>query len=106
MNPIDRRSFVKVLSAASAPVWSSAGAGGDFGPGYYLNEPSFAADASKPVKLAARDQGWLLVPVFEAAAGVSSLAVFRANALADGPIASVRLRTQDPFAFHGSWQPA
>ena len=29
MNPIDRRSFVKVPSAASAPVWSSACAGGD-----------------------------------------------------------------------------
>ena len=104
------------LQAPGAALWWSrvarfdaqtgASEGYDFGPGYYLNEPSFAADASKPVNLAARDEGWLLVPVFEAATGVSSLAVFRANALADGPIASVRLRTQDPFAFHGSWQAA
>ena len=104
------------LQAPGSALWWSrvarfdaktgASEGYDFGPGYYLNEPSFAADATKPVNLAARDEGWLLVPVFEAATGVSSLAVFRANALADGPIASVRLRTQDPFAFHGSWQPA
>jgi all-trans-8'-apo-beta-carotenal 15,15'-oxygenase len=80
--------------------------GYDFGPGYYLNEPAFAADATQPVNLAARDVGWLLVPVFELATGVSSLAVFRANALADGPIASVRLQTHEPFAFHGTWQPA
>ena len=30
--------------------------------------------------------GWLLVPVFELATGLSSLAIFRANALADGPV--------------------
>ena len=29
MNPIDRRSFVKVLSAASAPIWLPGCAGGD-----------------------------------------------------------------------------
>jgi all-trans-8'-apo-beta-carotenal 15,15'-oxygenase len=77
--------------------------GYDFGPGYYLNEPSFAPDKTVPVNLSARDKGWLLVPVFEQATGVSSLAVFRADALRDGPIASVRLRTHDSFAFHGSW---
>ncbi len=80
--------------------------GYDFGPGYYLNEPSFAADARVRVNRATRDVGWLLVPVFELATGVSSLAIFRANALADGPIASVRLQTAEPFAFHGSWQQA
>ena len=85
---------------------TGASEGYDFGLGYFLNEPSFAADAARPVNLAAAGLGWLLVPVFEAATGISSLAVFRANALADGPIASVRLRTQDPFAFHGSWQAA
>jgi all-trans-8'-apo-beta-carotenal 15,15'-oxygenase len=80
--------------------------GFDFGPGYYLNEPQFAADPSAPVNLASAEVGWLLVPVFEYATGLSSLAVFRAGALADGPIASVRLQSHDPFAFHGSWEPA
>jgi all-trans-8'-apo-beta-carotenal 15,15'-oxygenase len=104
------------LQAPGAALWwsrvarfdtrSGASDGYDFGPGYYLNEPSFAADASSPVNLSARDVGWLLVPVFELATGVSSLAIFRADALRDGPIASVRLRTHDPFAFHGWWQPA
>jgi carotenoid cleavage dioxygenase-like enzyme len=45
----------------------------DFGCGYSLNEPSFAADKVTPVNLAERDKGWLLVPVYELATGVSSL---------------------------------
>jgi all-trans-8'-apo-beta-carotenal 15,15'-oxygenase len=80
--------------------------GYDFGPGYYLNEPQFAADKTKPVNLNSNDLGWLLVPVFELSKGISSLAIFRANALSDGPIASVRLNTHDTFAFHGSWHAA
>jgi all-trans-8'-apo-beta-carotenal 15,15'-oxygenase len=104
------------IQAPGAALWWSkvarfdartgASDGYDFGPGYYLNEPQFAADATVPVNLAGRDVGWLLVPVFELTTGVSSLAIFRANALADGPIASVRLQNQDPFSFHGSWQQA
>jgi all-trans-8'-apo-beta-carotenal 15,15'-oxygenase len=85
---------------------TGASEGYDFGPGYYLNEPQFAADMSKPVNLNGSDSGWLLVPVFELAKGMSSLAIFRANALSDGPIASVRLKTHDSFAFHGSWHAA
>jgi all-trans-8'-apo-beta-carotenal 15,15'-oxygenase len=80
--------------------------GYDFGPGYYLNEPSFAADQTIPVNLAVQDAGWVLVPVFEVATGVSSLAIFRAGRLSDGPIASVRLKTHDAFAFHGYWHEA
>jgi all-trans-8'-apo-beta-carotenal 15,15'-oxygenase len=111
----EHRDIYFIQAPGSALWWSrvarldtrtGASDGYDFGPGCYLNEPSFAADTSVPVNLTARDVGWLLVPVFELATGLSSLAIFRANALADGPIASVRLRTQDPFAFHGSWQPA
>jgi all-trans-8'-apo-beta-carotenal 15,15'-oxygenase len=111
----EHRDIYFIQAPASALWWSrvvrfdartGASDGHDFGPGYYLNEPAFAADASQPVNLAARDVGWLLVPVFESATGVSSLAIFRANALADGPIASVRLQTQEPFAFHGTWQQA
>jgi carotenoid cleavage dioxygenase-like enzyme len=55
------------LQAPGAALWWSrvarfdaqtgASEGYDFGPGYYLNEPSFAADASRPVNLAARDEG-------------------------------------------------
>jgi all-trans-8'-apo-beta-carotenal 15,15'-oxygenase len=75
----------------------------DFGPGYYLNEPSFAADKNQAVNLSVQDAGWVLVPVFEVATSVSSLAVFRAGHLSDGPIASVRLKTHDAFAFHGFW---
>jgi all-trans-8'-apo-beta-carotenal 15,15'-oxygenase len=91
---------------ASFDARTGATDGYDFGPGYYLNEPSFAADNTKPMNLSEKEAGWLLVPVFELATGLSSLAVFRAGALNDGPIASVRLKTQDPFAFHGSWQPS
>ena len=117
---VDKRVFchehrdVYYLQAPGSALWWSRVArfdtrtgkseGYDFGPGYYLNEPSFAADASIPVNLSASDQGWVLVPVFELATGFSSLAIFRSGALSEGPIASVRLRTHDPFAFHGSWQ--
>ncbi len=80
--------------------------GYDFGPGYYLNEPQFAADNTKPVNLSGNDAGWLLVPVYEAAKGISSLAIFHANALKEGPVASVQLQSQEAFAFHGSWQAA
>lgn len=89
---------------ASFDTKTGASDGYDFGPGYYLNEPSFAADKTQPVNLAGRDNGWVLVPVYELATGVSSLAVFQANALSSGPIASVRLKNPDPFAFHGFWQ--
>jgi all-trans-8'-apo-beta-carotenal 15,15'-oxygenase len=111
----EHRNIYLIQAPAGALWWSrvvrfdmrsGASEGYDFGPGYYLNEPAFAADPAAPVNVAATDVGWLLVPVFESATGVSSLAIFRAGALADGPIASVRLQTQDPFAFHGSWQPA
>jgi all-trans-8'-apo-beta-carotenal 15,15'-oxygenase len=111
----EHRDIYFIQAPAGALWWSrvvrfdartGASDGYDFGPGYYLNEPSFAADTTQPVSLAARDVGWLLVPVFELATGVSSLAIFRANAMADGPIASVRLQTHEPFAFHGAWQQA
>jgi all-trans-8'-apo-beta-carotenal 15,15'-oxygenase len=111
----EHRNIYYIQAATGALWWSKimrfdtttgVADGYDFGPGYYLNEPVFAADTTAPVNLAKADLGWVLVPVFELATGVSSLAVFRADALGDGPIASVRLRTHDSFAFHGSWQPS
>jgi all-trans-8'-apo-beta-carotenal 15,15'-oxygenase len=110
----EHRNIYYIQAPSGALWWSKimcfdsitgAADGYDFGPGYYLNEPSFAADKNVSTNLAKSDAGWILVPVFELAAGVSSLAIFRAEGLSDGPIASVRLRTHDPFAFHGYWHP-
>jgi all-trans-8'-apo-beta-carotenal 15,15'-oxygenase len=46
------------------------------------------------------------VPVYEQRRAASSLAVFRAGAIEDGPIAAIRLEDHDPFAFHGYWDAA
>jgi all-trans-8'-apo-beta-carotenal 15,15'-oxygenase len=108
----EHRQIYFIQAPGNAPWWSKiarfdtrtgASDGYDFGPGYYLNEPSFAADKSAPVSLSGPEKGWVLVPIFELATGVSSLAIFQAGALGNGPIASVRLKTHDPFAFHGYW---
>jgi all-trans-8'-apo-beta-carotenal 15,15'-oxygenase len=75
-----------------------------FGAGHFLSEPIYAPD---PVEARPdRDAGWLLVPVYEQRRAASSLAVFRVDAIEDGPIAAIRLEDHDPWAFHGYWEGA
>jgi all-trans-8'-apo-beta-carotenal 15,15'-oxygenase len=75
-----------------------------FGAGHFLSEPIHVPDpAEAPSE---RDAGWLLVPVYEQRRAKSSLAVFQASAVEDGPIAAIRLEDHDPFAFHGYWEQA
>lgn len=75
-----------------------------FGAGHFLSEPIHAPDPAEAPS--DRDAGWLLVPVYEQRRAKSSLAVFQASAVEDGPIAAIRLEDHDPFAFHGYWEPA
>jgi all-trans-8'-apo-beta-carotenal 15,15'-oxygenase len=77
----------------------------DFGAGLYCGEPVFApapesggADSSEP--------GWLLTQVYDGRARKTFLAVLDAEYVADGPVASVRLRHHVPVSFHGAWRPA
>lgn len=79
----------------------------DFGAGRYCAEPIFAADpAATDAGGSADEAGWLLSQVFDANEGKSFLAVLRADRIADGPVALVRLRHHVPLSFHGTWSPA
>ena len=50
--------------------------------------------------------GWLLSVVWQAEHGGSALFVLDAQALDQGPVATVPLPQRVPFGFHGSWVPA
>jgi all-trans-8'-apo-beta-carotenal 15,15'-oxygenase len=76
----------------------------DFGPGRYLSEPVFVPlpgrryqpdDLSEP--------GFLLTEVYDSGKRRSFLAVFRAEQIAEGPVASVLLNHHVPFSYHGWW---
>jgi carotenoid cleavage dioxygenase len=48
-------------------------------------------------------EGWLLTFLWDRRTDLSSLAVFDALAVADGPVAQVELPVRVPFGFHGLW---
>lgn len=71
----------------------------DFGPGRYALEPVFVPRGR------AEDDGYLLVETANERTGRGELHVLDARRLADGPIATVRLRQHVPMRFHGRWDP-
>ena len=66
-----------------------------------MSEPVFVERS----KQAEEGAGWLLATVYELERHTSSLVVLDAMAVADGPVATVRLDHRVPFGFHGSWSP-
>jgi len=64
----------------------------------HLGEPVFVPDASQ-----AEERGWLLSVGLNGKTGCSFLGVFRAERLADGPVARVLLGHPTPLSFHGCW---
>jgi carotenoid cleavage dioxygenase len=54
---------------------------------------------------AAEGEGWVLSYVWDRATNRSSLAIFDALAVAQGPVAEVHLPVRVPFGFHGLWVP-
>ena len=70
-------------------------------PNQCLGEPVFA-----PRQGGGTDEGWLLVESLDGGTGVTSLLVFDAERVANGPIAEATLRHHLPFSEHGSWMPA
>jgi all-trans-8'-apo-beta-carotenal 15,15'-oxygenase len=64
----------------------------------FVGEPVFAPLAAED------DQGHVLCILSDGLAGKTTLAIFDARALADGPIASIPLPLL-PIAFHGDWMP-
>jgi carotenoid cleavage dioxygenase len=50
--------------------------------------------------------GFLLAVAYRGEERRSDLLIFRAAALAEGPVATVRLSHRVPFGFHGNWRNA
>jgi len=50
--------------------------------------------------------GYLLTLLYRAAENRSELAIFRAGAVEDGPLALAKLPHRVPHGFHGNWRPA
>lgn len=79
----------------------------DFGSGIYCSEPIFAPEPDFTyVADSGQEPGWLLTEVYDGHKHKSFLAVFRAESIADGPIATVQLRHHAPLGFHGFWKSA
>jgi all-trans-8'-apo-beta-carotenal 15,15'-oxygenase len=84
----------------------SSGQSSEFflGEGRYCGESVFVPKPGVRYEpLAEREPGWLLTLVYDLTMERSSLAIFEAEAVADGPIAEVMLEHATPFSFHGSW---
>jgi all-trans-8'-apo-beta-carotenal 15,15'-oxygenase len=75
----------------------------DFGPDYYAGEPIFAPDPDHPGSEAS---GWILSEILDGSTGKNGLAIFDAEHIPDGPIATVKLQHHLPLSFHGWWNPA
>lgn len=80
---------------------SSSGASFAFPGADIAGEPLFVADPDRP----GEGGGWLLAAVFRSETNTSDLVVFDAQAIADGPVATVHLPDRVPFGFHASWTP-
>jgi carotenoid cleavage dioxygenase-like enzyme len=50
-------------------------------------------------------EGWLLSFLYDRTIDRSSLGIFDAQAVADGPVARVHLPVRVPYGFHGLWVP-
>jgi carotenoid cleavage dioxygenase len=64
-----------------------------------LSEPVFVARHDE----APEGDGWLLAVAWRAEQQRSELLVFDAEAVAQGPLATVQLPDRVPFGFHGNW---
>jgi carotenoid cleavage dioxygenase-like enzyme len=69
----------------------------ELGDGYYPSEVIFAPNPDQP------DQGWLLSVVFEAQKNLSSVWIWDAHHLPEGPVGVLDLPVPLPFSFHGTW---
>lgn len=70
------------------------------GSGHYPVEPIYAPDCHNP------DQGWILTVVFDGHQHQSTVQIWDAQALGNGPVGILELPRVIPFDFHGTWRPA
>jgi carotenoid cleavage dioxygenase len=71
-------------------------------PGDVTGEPVFVPRSAD----AAEGDGWLLALIYRGAEDQSDFAVFEAQDVAAGPIATARIPRRVPFGFHGNWRQA
>lgn len=70
----------------------------DFGPSVNAGEPVFVANPA-----GAEEAGWLITQTYDACRDASGFAVFDADHISDGPVASVALPSRMSMSFHGQW---
>ncbi|HMU79531.1 MAG TPA: carotenoid oxygenase family protein, partial [Microthrixaceae bacterium] len=73
----------------------------DLGAGAGQNEAVFVPASPD----ADEDDGWVLCLTYGADTDTSRLEIRHAQALTDGPVATVHLPVRVPFGFHGNWIP-
>ncbi len=77
----------------------------DFGEGIYATEPVFVPVPGHEYTPEGTDEpGWLMSEVYNGHTKKSFLAVLRADAIEDGPVAIAHLTHHVPHTFHGFWQ--
>lgn len=75
-----------------------------FGQGVYCTEAVFVPQpGSTAPPLAPTEAGWLFSEIYDSRSHRSSLAVFAAERLADGPLCLIHLTHHVPFSYHGWW---
>ena len=78
-----------------------------FPKGLYCGEPNFVElPGTKNDPGSRSERGWVLSEIYDSGTRKSSLAVFDAENIAQGPVALVRLTHHVPFSYHGWWWPA
>lgn len=76
-----------------------------FDDGVYCGEPLFVPAPGVHFDPDLEEEpGWLLTEVFNGHTGKSSLVIFIAERVSDGPVAVVKLRHHLPFSMHGFWE--
>ena len=70
----------------------------DFGPAVNAGEPVFAPRAD-----GAPGEGWLITQTYDALADRSAFAVFDADHVSAGPMATIALPDRMAISFHGHW---
>ncbi|MEL6159834.1 MAG: carotenoid oxygenase family protein [Cyanobacteria bacterium J06627_32] len=82
------------LETGEEQFWSAAPRG-------YGGEPLFVARPGS----SAEDDGWILLWIYNAERDRTELAIFNAQNIADGPVATLKLKHHIPYGLHGSFTP-
>ena len=82
------------LETGERSLWSAAPRG-------FAAEPLFVPRPGG----AAEDDGWVIVTIYNAAKHISEVVILDAQAIAAGPITTLRLPQHVPYGLHGSYTP-